>query len=87
MLACNLLLAHSAYDDDATTSVQGAAVGEVPVGAVLVHDGSLVARAHNLVEELRDPTAHAEMLVIKQVRDLTALLQWIAAVHSGSHCS
>jgi len=74
-------LAHSSYDDNATINVQGAAVGEVPVGAVLVHDGSLVAKAHNLVEELRDPTAHAEMLVIKQVRGLTVMLQWIAAAH------
>lgn len=37
------------------------------MGAVLVHDGSIVARAHNLVEERGDPTAHAEMLVIRQV--------------------
>ncbi len=38
--------------------------GEVPVGAVVVHDGRLVGRGHNLVETLRDPTAHAEMLAI-----------------------
>ena len=49
--------------------LQGAALGEVPVGAVLVHDGSIVAKSHNLVERLRDPTAHAEMLVIRQVCD------------------
>ena len=49
---------------------QGAANGEVPVGAVLVRDGNILARAHNLVEQQGDPTAHAEMVVIRQVRAL-----------------
>lgn len=40
--------------------------GEVPVGAVLVHNGQVVATSGNQVEELADPTAHAEMLVIRQ---------------------
>lgn len=39
--------------------------GEVPVGAVLVRDGAVIAAAGNRVEELADPTAHAEMLVIR----------------------
>ena len=39
--------------------------GEVPVGAVLVRDGAVVARAGNRTRELADPTAHAEMLVIR----------------------
>ena len=38
------------------------ASGEVPIGAVIVHDGLIVAQAHNRVEELRDASAHAEML-------------------------
>lgn len=38
--------------------------GEVPIGAVVVCAGQVVARAHNLVERLQDPTAHAEMLAI-----------------------
>ncbi|MEC7839029.1 MAG: tRNA adenosine(34) deaminase TadA [Chlamydiota bacterium] len=38
--------------------------GEVPVGAVLVHEGKIIARAHNQVEMLKDATAHAEMLCI-----------------------
>lgn len=38
--------------------------GEVPVGAVVVHKGQIVGRGHNLVETLRDPTAHAEMIAI-----------------------
>lgn len=42
------------------------AADEVPVGAVVVHHGRIIARAHNQVELLRDPTAHAEMLAITQ---------------------
>lgn len=38
--------------------------GEVPIGAVLVSGNKLIAKAHNLVETLTDPTAHAEILVI-----------------------
>lgn len=37
---------------------------EVPVGAVLVHEGRIIARGHNQVEMLKDATAHAEMLCI-----------------------
>ncbi len=39
---------------------------EVPVGAVIVHKGRIIARAHNQVETLKDPTAHAEMIAITQ---------------------
>jgi len=39
--------------------------GEVPVGAVVVKDGKIIASAHNLVETDRDPTAHAEILAIR----------------------
>jgi tRNA(adenine34) deaminase len=42
-----------------------AACGEVPVGAVLVADGRILARSHNRTLSLADPTAHAEMLVIR----------------------
>jgi len=41
-----------------------AAEGEVPVGAVIVCDNRIIARAHNHTEHLNDPTAHAEMLAI-----------------------
>jgi tRNA(adenine34) deaminase len=37
---------------------------EVPVGAVLVHEGRVIARGHNQVEMLQDATAHAEMLCL-----------------------
>lgn len=43
-----------------------AARGEVPVGAVLVGPQGVVARAGNRVRELHDPTAHAEVLVIRE---------------------
>ena len=40
--------------------------GEVPIGAVIVHEKKIIARAHNQTEMLKDPTAHAEMLAITQ---------------------
>ncbi len=40
--------------------------GECPVGAVLVRDGTIVARAGNRESELNDPTAHAEVLVPRE---------------------
>src|SRR5215469_9682945 len=44
--------------------------GEVPVGAVIVREGRIVARAFNQVELLKDATAHAEMLAITQAEDV-----------------
>jgi tRNA(adenine34) deaminase len=43
--------------------------GEVPIGAVLVRDGVVVARAGNRTRELADPTAHAEMLAIREAAE------------------
>ena len=58
-----------------------AAAGEVPVGAVLVEsgNGAVLARAHNRVEELSDPTAHAEMLVIQAAARRLGLKRLTAA--------
>ena len=39
---------------------------EVPVGAVIVHEGKVIARGHNKRESLKDPTAHAEMIAIRK---------------------
>ena len=39
---------------------------EVPVGAVIVHQNTIIARAHNQRETLSDPTAHAEMIALTQ---------------------
>ncbi|MFN2371423.1 MAG: tRNA adenosine(34) deaminase TadA [Candidatus Krumholzibacteriia bacterium] len=43
---------------------EAAARGEVPVGAVVVRDGRVIGRGANQVEQLQDPTAHAEILAI-----------------------
>jgi tRNA(adenine34) deaminase len=45
---------------------RAAAAGEVPVGAVIVHEGHVVGKACNQVELLKDPTAHAEIIAITQ---------------------
>lgn len=47
---------------------------EVPVGAVIVREGEIIARTHNQVEQLLDATAHAEMLAITQAE--AALGDW-----------
>ncbi len=39
--------------------------GEVPVGAVIVRDGVIVGKAHNLRETTKDPSAHAELLALR----------------------
>jgi tRNA(adenine34) deaminase len=41
-------------------------LGEVPIGAVLAEGDKIIARAHNLIETLKDATVHAEMLVIRE---------------------
>ena len=45
---------------------QAEAAGEVPIGAVIIHKGQLLAASHNRVLTLKDPTAHAELLVIRE---------------------
>ncbi len=42
-----------------------AAHGDVPIGAVVVHDGEVIARGHNRREADQDPTAHAELLALR----------------------
>ena len=41
--------------------------GEIPIGAVIVKDGEIIGRGHNLTETEKDPTAHAEIVAIRQV--------------------
>lgn len=58
---------HEFYMASAIKQAQiAAADDEVPVGAVIVHKGNIIARAYNQVERLKDPTAHAEMIAITQ---------------------
>ena len=45
---------------------RGALEGEVPIGAVLTKGGDIIARNHNRCIQLNDPTAHAEILVIRK---------------------
>ncbi len=54
------------YMETALAEARAAATrGEVPVGAVVVRDGEVLARAGNRTRELNDPTAHAEVLAIR----------------------
>ena len=47
-------------------AVRGAREGEVPVGAILVREGRVLARAHNRPIHLHDPSAHAEILALRR---------------------
>lgn len=49
---------------------KAAAKGEVPIGAVIVHDGHVIARAHNLRETTRNAVTHAELMAIQQACDV-----------------
>ena len=56
---------HIVFMTEALKEAKAAAdKGEVPVGAVIVCQNRIIARAHNLTETLQDPTAHAEMQAI-----------------------
>ncbi|MFZ2385226.1 MAG: tRNA adenosine(34) deaminase TadA [Candidatus Omnitrophota bacterium] len=57
--------AKAAFDED-----------EVPVGCVIVHKRKLIARAHNQIERLKDPTAHAEMLALTAAAN-TLEMKWL----------
>ncbi len=45
------------------------AMGEVPIGAVVVYDGEIIGRGHNLRETSNDPTTHAEMIAIRMAAE------------------
>ena len=55
-------------------AAQSAAIGEVPIGAVLVHEGTILAQSHNHREAWQDPTAHAELIVLR--KGAKALGRW-----------
>ncbi len=43
--------------------------GEIPVGAVIVAEGKIIGKGHNSTEKLKDPTAHAEILAIREASE------------------
>lgn len=53
---------------------QAQLLGEVPIGAVVVHDGQIIGRGHNMREKFQDVTYHAEMLAIMEA--CTTLGSW-----------
>lgn len=59
-------LEHTFMREALKQAKDAAEADEVPVGAVIVHDNRIIAKAHNQVEMLKDPTAHAEMIAITQ---------------------
>ncbi len=48
--------------------------GDVPIGAVIVHEGRIIAKAYNQREQLADPTAHAEIIALTQAA--AAMQNW-----------
>lgn len=52
---------------------RGVRYGEIPVGCVVVRDGRLLSRAHDRRESLRDPTAHAELLALREAARVVGL--------------
>ena len=61
---------HSHFMRQAYLQAQAAAqIDEVPVGAVIVRDQQIIGAAHNLSQQLRDATAHAEMMAITQAAE------------------
>jgi tRNA(adenine34) deaminase len=54
--------------------------GDVPIGAVIVHEGRVIAKAYNQREQLKDPTAHAEIIALTQAA--AALGLW--RLHGGT---
>ena len=68
-------LTHRIWMDEALAEARAAeAHDDVPVGAVVVRDGQVVARAHNERERRQDPTAHAEILALRAAAE--ALGTW-----------
>jgi tRNA(adenine34) deaminase len=62
---------HERFMQEALQQAEAARdLGEVPVGCVLVKEGRVIARAHNLRQSLQDPTAHAEMIALREAAGL-----------------
>lgn len=64
-------MSNDKYMKEALAEAEAAGrLGEVPIGAVIVRDGEIIARGHNLTETRKDPTAHAEMNAIRQAAEV-----------------
>ncbi|MGN0673775.1 MAG: nucleoside deaminase [Anaerovoracaceae bacterium] len=64
-ISCSAISKDEYFMDEAIREAEiAASEGEVPVGAVIVRDGVIIARAHNLVETLESSSAHAEMIAM-----------------------
>lgn len=63
----------SPMDQALALAEQAAAAGEVPVGAVIVRDGEIIASAANTMRQSGDPTAHAEMVVLREALALPGM--------------
>jgi tRNA(adenine34) deaminase len=61
---------HESFMEQALDLAEAAAaLGEVPVGAIIVHDGRVIGRGHNLRQTSKDPTSHAEIAAIREAAD------------------
>jgi tRNA(adenine34) deaminase len=62
---------HELFIREALVEARKAAeLGETPVGAIMVHSGEIISRSHNYRELGKDPTAHAEMRVIREASQI-----------------
>jgi tRNA(adenine34) deaminase len=60
-----MILKHEQWMNAALREAQRAFdADEVPIGAIIVHEGDIIGRGYNQIERLQDPTAHAEMIAI-----------------------
>ena len=60
-------MTHEEYMELALQEAEKAAAqGEVPIGAIIVKDGRIIAKAHNMREQWLDATAHAEVIAIRE---------------------
>jgi tRNA(adenine34) deaminase len=69
-LIINLQSDQHFMDEALRQAARACEAGEVPVGAIVVREGRIIARAFNQVELLKDATAHAEMLAITQAEEM-----------------
>ena len=68
-----------------------AEMSEIPVGAVIVKDGEIIARGHNTTDTDGDPTAHAEINAIRQAggrgSNISTSASWIPRPEAADPCS